>query len=467
MLLRLRIQGFKNLLDVDLKFGPFTCLAGRNGVGKSNVLDAIRFLNLLSRCPIMEACERIRGQLPMARDPAHLFACFGTWRAREIRFTADMIVPEQVEDDFGVITEPATTALRYTLALQLDDSQRASRLYIAEESLEPLGVKHTRRSLGFPSKPTFRRVITGRRSVPFISTHTVGGQQAIRVHQEGHGDRRFPAARASRTALGGLADSEFPSILAANREMGRWCVRLQEPSALREPSSYRDPEILDPRGGNLPAVLSRLARADTREGATAEALTHALKRLGEEVEAVRLVDDPARQLIHVEVRSGDGVFRPAHALSDATLRFLGISALSLDTQGGGMVCLEQPDCGVHPERIAALVGLLREAAVDPRRLVNATNPLRQVLLSTHSPRLVRQVEHDDLIFIDRREVELGGGAAGIGGPRGPEGSWRDEERNAPAEAPPVEEPEAMVAEFDAEGADLGDQIRLPLALGEA
>jgi AAA15 family ATPase/GTPase len=34
MLTRLQIKGFKNLREVDLHFGPFTCIAGRNGVGK-------------------------------------------------------------------------------------------------------------------------------------------------------------------------------------------------------------------------------------------------------------------------------------------------------------------------------------------------------------------------------------------------------------------------------------------------
>jgi len=40
MLTRLKVTGFKNLVDVDIKFGPFTCIAGANGVGKSNLFEA-------------------------------------------------------------------------------------------------------------------------------------------------------------------------------------------------------------------------------------------------------------------------------------------------------------------------------------------------------------------------------------------------------------------------------------------
>ena len=44
MLTRLQVDGFKNLAAVDVRFGPFTCVAGPNGVGKSELFDAITFL---------------------------------------------------------------------------------------------------------------------------------------------------------------------------------------------------------------------------------------------------------------------------------------------------------------------------------------------------------------------------------------------------------------------------------------
>ena len=46
MLTRLEVNGFKNLVDFALDFGPYTCIAGPNGVGKSNIFDAIRFFVL-------------------------------------------------------------------------------------------------------------------------------------------------------------------------------------------------------------------------------------------------------------------------------------------------------------------------------------------------------------------------------------------------------------------------------------
>jgi AAA15 family ATPase/GTPase len=60
MLTRLKVSGFKNLVDVDIRFGPFTCIAGANGVGKSNLFDAIRFLSALADEPLIEAAKSVR-----------------------------------------------------------------------------------------------------------------------------------------------------------------------------------------------------------------------------------------------------------------------------------------------------------------------------------------------------------------------------------------------------------------------
>ncbi|KAF1046746.1 AAA family ATPase [Xylophilus sp.] len=52
MLTRLKVMGFKNLREVDLQFGLFTCIAGTNGVGKSNLFDAITLLSDWASMPI-------------------------------------------------------------------------------------------------------------------------------------------------------------------------------------------------------------------------------------------------------------------------------------------------------------------------------------------------------------------------------------------------------------------------------
>ncbi len=109
------------------------------------------------------------------------------------------------------------------------------------------------------------------------------------------------------------------------------------------------------------------------------------------------------------------------ALSDGTLRFLALVTMLLDTEGHEVLCLEEPENGIHPSRIQATVELLRDFAVDPSREVDAENPLRQVIINTHSPDVVRQLHADNLLFVDT--VDLGLSRASRVAPV--EGHWRD------------------------------------------
>lgn len=48
MIKRIKIQDFKSIREAELELGPVTVLVGRSGTGKSNLVQAIRFLrNLL------------------------------------------------------------------------------------------------------------------------------------------------------------------------------------------------------------------------------------------------------------------------------------------------------------------------------------------------------------------------------------------------------------------------------------
>ena len=106
MLTRLEVDGFKNLRDIAIEFGPFTCIAGENGAGKSNVFDAIEFLSLLASRSLMEAAQQLRSTRDdRSGDPRDLF-WRGTGRGiagdvagnrggggQFIRLAAEMIVP--------------------------------------------------------------------------------------------------------------------------------------------------------------------------------------------------------------------------------------------------------------------------------------------------------------------------------------------------------------------------------------
>jgi predicted ATPase len=115
MLTRLKVRGFKNLVDVDGRFGPFTCIAGVNGVGKSNLFDAIHFLSLLAERTLLDAALEVRGA--RTAGVRSLFHRSGARFAGEMSFEAEMIVPRTGRDDLGQEASATSTFLRYALTL--------------------------------------------------------------------------------------------------------------------------------------------------------------------------------------------------------------------------------------------------------------------------------------------------------------------------------------------------------------
>lgn len=138
MLTRLQVSGFKNLVDVDLHLGSFTCVVGPNGSGKSNLFDAVRFLGALANHTLLEAAASVRDQHSRAAQIRDLFHHVGSHYADNMRFVAEMIVSESAIDDLGQEAKASITFLRYSLELayrESNDSLAPGALEIIKEEL--------------------------------------------------------------------------------------------------------------------------------------------------------------------------------------------------------------------------------------------------------------------------------------------------------------------------------------------
>ena len=90
---------------------------GCNGVGKSNLFDAIRFLSALASRPLTEAALSIRAEGGSASDLRNLFHRIGGNYADRMSFNVEMIVPPEAVDDLGQTGKATNTMLRYALVL--------------------------------------------------------------------------------------------------------------------------------------------------------------------------------------------------------------------------------------------------------------------------------------------------------------------------------------------------------------
>jgi ABC-type polar amino acid transport system ATPase subunit len=95
---------------------------------------------------------------------------------------------------------------------------------------------------------------------------------------------------------------------------------------------------------------------------------------------------------------------PAQSLSDGTLRFLGLAILEEDSYGSRLICLEEPENGINPKKVGEMVRLLEDMATDTNFEVNDDNPLRQVIINTHSPLVVSNVSDESLYLAKAKEM---------------------------------------------------------------
>jgi hypothetical protein len=172
-------------------------------------------------------------------------------------------------------------------------------------------------------------------------------------------------------------------------------------------------------GAHLPATLYNLAKVPNGHSGGEEdgsgyssrvysQVATALSRLIDDVRTVKVDRDEKRELLTLYVTGRDGTSHSARSLSDGTLRFLALAVLALDSEMKGTICLEETENGIHPMRIPWMINLLQDLATDVDAPVGAENPLRQVIINTHSPAVVMQVPEDSLLMADLVEQDRGG-----------------------------------------------------------
>lgn len=417
MLTRLKVNGFKNLVDVDVRFGHFTCIAGANGVGKSNLFDAIRFLSALADISFLEAAHLVRDEEGLSVDIRGLFHRVGNKPAGKMTFETEMIVPREGNDHLGQLANATTTFLRYKLELSYRQDVNSGGMGVLElvhESLEYIKKGEAFRHLPFEHTAGKWRASLGlgKRSSPFISTEIKENKRIIKLHQDG-GSRGKPrsllAESLPRTVLSDSNASESPTALLARLEMRSWRLLQLEPTALRKPDEFTSPGRLGMDGAHLAKSLYAQANFGCNPGQPCESskqvyaqVTNSLSQLLDDVREVKVDRDEKRELLTLQVAGKDGTFHSARSLSDGTLRFLALAVLELE-RIPGVLCFEEPENGIHPQRIEAMLELLQDIAMDTSEPVDDDNPLRQVIINTHSPSVVSLVPADSLIVADLQE----------------------------------------------------------------
>ncbi len=340
----------------------------------------------------------------------------------EMSFVAEMIIPKEGADDLGQHAKATATFVEYSIKLRYrhDPTMRAlGSLELVSEDLNYITLREAAGHLPFEPSQTWRKSVikNERRGREYISTKGEGADRVIAVHQDGGSSgkpQNLRAANLPRTVLSAANSAESPTATLVKREMQSWKLLQLEPSTLREPDNFTAPVQLASNGAHLPAMLFHLANRPSEDGLDSAAIytevANRLAQLLDDAGSVHVDRDERRQLLTLYATGRDGTQHPARALSGGTLRFLALTVLAIDPEARGVICMEEPENGLHPERVPAMIQLLSDLATNIKEAVSADsgNPLRQVIVNTHSPSVVMQVPEESLILTEPVEVSPDG-----------------------------------------------------------
>jgi len=377
MITRIEVDGFKSLRGFSLEFEPLTAIIGANGAGKSNLFDVLRLLSLLPRMNVTEALRSLRGHI---RDQfSQTKGGPGNRITISVEFLLDLakangnqqstrwryfICIERIARASGMTEELAITDEKLTSLCSTEDSWMANH-----SDFQPRA--------RYDDEQNF----VVRREVIDSRWHRVTasfGRENVHFERD-------------ESPLYSLLWSRDPAyaIEDIGEELSRIRFLHPDPGQLRLPSERGAGAMLLPDGSNLPTALA---------STTPEVRAQIRADLAQLVPGFRSFDIvPSDDELRLDIEFSDDTRVPARILSDGTLRLFAVLTLLRTQRSRGVIAIEEPENGIYPGRLRALVKSLEAAIADvPGQLPP------QIILNSHSPALVAALHHrpELLVFAD-------------------------------------------------------------------
>lgn len=393
MITKIEISGFKSFYNFSLDLKPFQVIVGLNAAGKSNLFDALLLLSKLAEKDIRSAFQEVRG------ESGELFTRFPDDSiATRMEFAVELLLEPRVKDQWGQEGEITHPRVRYELHISRQSiNDRLDKLKIEREVLIPIKQKDDYWSRNYKNQ-NWSEYFQYRRKKEFISCKSEDNNiPTLILHQDGRSgrQRKSPLEKMESTFLSSLNNVEFPHGFAVREELRNWMFLQLIPEELRAPTPRLAPTKIESSGKYLASMLARLSKED-------EFILHDISRdlsnLIPGIIRVKVEDDKERDRYIIWAETSDGRKFSSRVLSDGTLRMLALACIKNDPSHAGVLLFEEPENGVHPFRIEKLVPLLRDMSTNFSKDYKKNQNLRQLIVNTHSPKLVSYLNEDEIVF---------------------------------------------------------------------
>jgi energy-coupling factor transporter ATP-binding protein EcfA2 len=348
MIKKLKVQNFKSFKELDLEFGQLNFVIGTNASGKSNLFDALRFLqgvgNKFSLSQIIDGKPKSATSevwAPIRGGSTHL--AFKGCGDMPIQFQVTM--ENSVSFDWGIEFDPTGARL---INEKLDGIYGSHA--VTNQAGHPVFrvAYHGKKAPGQPPRLEFE---SGRPVLPqFLDTQRGKKEERDRITK----------------ALHSLANMQRIDPL---------------PSILREYSTPHFIERMGEHGENFAALVKTIAK----DPDTKEAYLEWLQQLRpQEVEDIKVLTGAVGELMFCLEEGGKEFAAPV--LSDGTLRFAAITAALFQPDMPGIMTIEEIENGIHASRLRLMMELLRSQS-------DCTDT--QLFVTTHSPIVLAWLKEEE------------------------------------------------------------------------
>ena len=407
MITQIEIDGFKTFKDFKVELAPFQVIVGPNGSGKSNLFDALQLVSqlMIPGNDVYKAMQGIRG------EAGELFTKYPDGTTSDtIRIAIEMLI--NPKSDFASEKEIDLKFARFRYELEIRAEKSEDTLY--HKYFEK---QHLKIILTDPDNWCKKYNIppnTNIHNQTIILSNTTNKTDALKDLLEialNNLKNRSPSLGQSKP----LKSSDLPSVIKESLEYLEYLSRIQityanavkselrslsfyhfNPEALRKRSSTSAPRYLAPDGSNLPATLARIKAEDP---VAFLLISHDITSLVSDILKVDVEKYDPIDEYGIRVTTSDKRTFTAQALSDGTLRLLALATLRNDPQFHGTICIEEPENGVQPLYLNEFARLLHDMTTDFADPEQANDPLRQVIVTTHSPAFISQPEVIDHLLL--------------------------------------------------------------------
>ncbi|PXV69271.1 putative ATPase [Dysgonomonas alginatilytica] len=157
-------------------------------------------------------------------------------------------------------------------------------------------------------------------------------------------------------------------------------------SPIRKPSDYSTETVLNRTGDNLAQVLSKL---QINNSLAYDEIEKLLQRVNPNFKSIQFEQFPSQIYLSLKESNLNKTIGASH-ISDGTLRFLLYMTMLYNPNRGGLICIDEPENGLHPDMINTLAQAVKHASQTT-----------QILIATHSPLLVNCFELEDILVFEK------------------------------------------------------------------